>query len=272
MSPTSGRSFLFRLIRFAIIVYLLGAAGLYFLQDYLIYPGKWMATSEYREQKYDKWKDYERFFEPEEGVRIQSWHIEKTGAPLLVFFGPNAQDNVDNLFMFDHLEAYSILMFNYRGFGKSTGSPGEALNVSDALLILNQIMKETNRKPEDVILAGCSLGSGVAVQVAAARGARKLVLTVPFDSLLSVAGRKMPWFPVSLLLKDKYLSTEYAPKVTCPVYIFAALEDEVVPVECARNLAEKFPNCEYKEYPGVGHNNLFDAQGSYDDFLWALKK
>lgn len=85
------------------------------------------------------------------------------------------------------------LLVNYRGYGLSTGSPTEQDIMGDSLAILDSVLKETGRTPDDVILVGQSLGSGVATQVASVRHVKKLVLLVPFDSLLETARGLFPY-------------------------------------------------------------------------------
>lgn len=135
---------------------------------------------------------------------------------------------------------HAKLLVNYRGYGLSTGSPTEQDIMGDSLAILDSVLKETGRTPDDVILVGQSLGSGVATQVASVRHVKKLVLLVPFDSLLETARGLFPYLPVRLLLPDHFRSDLAAPKVACPVSILAAGADEVIPPHHAKRLRDCF--------------------------------
>lgn len=251
-------------------LYLILLIVLFCVQRYLIFIGAIILSPERHEVDYQKWESFQRIFHPREDVDLYGWHVERPGKPLLVFYGGNGRDVSDMIGTLAGLKDFSVLTFNYRGFGKSTGSPSEKVMVSDALLVLDKVLEETGRKASDVVVIGESIGSGVATQVAASREVGNLVLLVPFDSLLSVAKEKVPYMPIGLILKDRFRSDKFAQDVKCPVHILAAAKDEVIPVHHARHLATCFPRpVHYREYQGVGHNNLFSATGSFNDFVRA---
>lgn len=256
-------------------LYITFVAGLFAAQRVFVFTGPYVISLKDRERDYQEWKGIQRVYEPEPGVELYSWFLKKPGKggrTVLMFFGGNGRDVTDNIKALSQMGNHSVLAYNYRGYGKSTGSPTEKDLVSDALMILDNTLKENKLKPSDVIIIGESLGSGVATQVAAARDVKKLVLLVPFDSLLDVAKNRLPFVPVSLILKDTFRSDKHAPNVKCPVYIFAAENDNIIPPHHARRLSGLFPNLQlYKEYRGVGHHNLFRAKDSYYDYMKACR-
>lgn len=157
---------------------------------------------------------------------------------------------------------HAKLLVNYRGYGLSTGSPTEQAIMGDSLAILDDVLKETGRTPDDVILVGQSLGSGVATQIASVRNVKKLVLLVPFDSLLETARDLFPYLPVKLILPDHFRSDLAAPKVSCPVSILAAGSDEVIPPAHAKRLRDCFSTpVNYQEFPGAMHNTIWHSPG-----------
>jgi fermentation-respiration switch protein FrsA (DUF1100 family) len=91
-------------------------------------------------------------------------------------------------------------------------------------------------RPEDIILYGESLGSGVAIQVAAEKKVRGIVLDSPFTSIAELAAQIYPWLPINLLLKDRYDSIIHIRDVHVPVFIIHGEADDVVPVEMGRRL------------------------------------
>jgi hypothetical protein len=105
---------------------------------------------------------------------------------------------------------------------------------------------------------GRSLGSGVAVQLAAERPAAQLVLVTAFDSLVNLAKEYFRWLPVGLLMRDRYDSVRRASKVNVPVLVVIAGEDEIVPERRSRALVEAFRpgQAQVVVVPGVGHNTL----------------
>ncbi|MDP5191445.1 alpha/beta hydrolase [Rheinheimera baltica] len=143
----------------------------------------------------------------------------------LLYFGGNAEDVSVSLPEFaaafpDH----GIYLMHYRGYGGSSGKPSEQALVADALALLDQLQN----KHSDITVIGRSLGSGVAVQLAAQREVAQLVLITPFDSLSALAQRQFPLFPVKWLLKDTYNSVAYAPAISSPTLILVAAQDEII--------------------------------------------
>ena len=129
-------------------------------------------------EKRAAWEPHRRTFH-HNGAKLSGWLIEKKGQPLLVYYGGNAMDISMMLPYLDRFP-HAKLLVNYRGYGLSTGSPTEQDIMGDSLAILDSVLKETGRTPDDVILVGQSLGSGVATQVASVRHVKKLVpLSVP---------------------------------------------------------------------------------------------
>jgi hypothetical protein len=92
----------------------------------------------------------------------------------------------------------------------------------------------------DVIIIGRSLGSSLAIQLAAEEPVSRIVLITPFESILRIAQRTAPFLPMTLLLRDTFESWRYAPRVTCPTLIIAASDDEIVPMKDTQALLEAF--------------------------------
>jgi len=96
------------------------------------------------------------------------------------------------------------------------------------------------------------------VQLASERPVSRLVLVTAYDSLVNVAQEHFRWLPVGLLLRDRYDSARRAPRVTAPVLVVIAGEDEIIPERRSRALAEAFGpgRARVVVVPGVGHNTL----------------
>ncbi len=228
--------------------------------DGLVYPGTGSDSVEATDAKAKKYRKYAKEVTVD-GVKLRGWMIERRGKPLLVFYGGNAMNLATVLPTADRDKQHATLLMNYRGYGGSEGKPSEKALVQDAVYLLDKVCRETGRKPGDVVLVGQSLGSGVAVQVAAQRPVGKLVLLVPFDSLEAVARGMAPGFLVDWALNDTYRSDKFAPKVQCPVTIIAATHDAVVPIDHARKLAASFGRpVQWFEFP-CGHNGLWKQSG-----------
>jgi len=174
---------------------------------------------------------------PVPGEKILVTVRERPGPGAVIFFGGNA-DAVALLLPTLAL-AYpdrAIFLMNYRGYGGSSGRPTEDALQSDGLLLFDTVHK---RHPE-VIVVGRSLGTGIAIRIAAERPARSLVLITPYDSILGVAQHHFPMFPVRWLLLDRYESGRHAPQVRVPTLVLAADHDLVVPRASTQALLARF--------------------------------
>ena len=190
-----------------------------------------------------------------QGERIKVWTVPRPGERALLYFGGNAEDVAGNIELF--AEAFpdrSLYLVNYRGYGGSSGRPSEAGLVADALAVFDQVQAQHT----DVAVMGRSLGSGVAMQVAAMRPVERLVLATPFDSLVNVARQYFGWLPVGLLMRDRFDSARRAPVVSAPVLVVIAGEDEIIARERSKALAAAFApgQAQVVVVPGAGHNTL----------------
>lgn len=207
----------------------------------------------------------EEILTDEDGLRFLTWHhpAPKDGKIILYFHG-NAGNIGDRSVKFSSFADadYGVFAVSYRGYFGSEGKPSEdglIKNAKAALKHLNKIGYDNSK----IILFGESLGSGVAVQLAAANSEfRAIILESPYSSIVSV-GQSRYWFaPVSLLLKDHFNSISFAEKISSPVLIFHGTDDEVVKIEEGKKLFEviKSPK-KFIEVQGAGH------LGFPDEFL-----
>lgn len=206
---------------------------LYFFQERMIFFPQ--PTSSGIEQSYASQAVTFRHGE----VDLKGWFFkDRIGPdqPLIVYYGGNAEDIALNFDSLDRFATRSFLFMNYRGYGGSGGRPAEQALCEDALFILDTVIKTQAIDPAHVILMGRSLGSGVAVSVAARRKVGGIILVTPFDSLTHVAQAHYPIFPVRLMLKHRFDSASVAPAITTPALFLTAENDQVVPVRLANRL------------------------------------
>ena len=190
-----------------------------------------------------------------QGERLKVWVVARPGSRALLYFGGNAEDVAGNIDLFaEAFPEHSLYLVNYRGYGGSSGRPSEAALVADALAVFDQVQA----RHTEVAVMGRSLGSGVAVQLAAKRPVAKLVLVTAFDSLVNVAREYFRWLPVGLLMRDPYDSARRAAEVKVPVLVVIAGEDEIIPRQRSQTLVEAFApgQVQVVVVPGVGHNTL----------------
>jgi pimeloyl-ACP methyl ester carboxylesterase len=189
------------------------------------------------------------------GPRVLVSVRELPGPTAIVYYGGNAEDVSQNLPRFE--EAFpkqALYLLHYRGYGGSEGEPTEAGLYQDALALYDHVRRLHPR----VIVVGRSLGSGLAVRVAAARRPARLVLVTPYDSIVGVASERYPFFPVSLLMHDRYESFRYAPRVHVPTRILLAGKDAVIPRTSTEQLYRRFPPgiASLVEFPEAGHGDI----------------
>lgn len=182
------------------------------------------------------------------------------GSRAVIYFGGNAEDVSASLPVLDRaFPEHALYLMHYRGYGGSTGKPTESALVMDAVALYERVKA---MHPE-LVVVGRSLGSGIAVQLAAQRPVSRLVLVTPYDSIRELAARQFPLFPVGLLLKEKYDSGRYAPKVGAPTVLVAAELDEIVPAWSTRLLLSRFrPGiASMVVIEGAGHNTIAEHAG-----------
>jgi pimeloyl-ACP methyl ester carboxylesterase len=179
----------------------------------------------------------------------------RPGPDAVLYFGGNAEDTNRSL---PDLEAafpnHALYLMHYRGYGASTGRPSEKNLTADALALYDQARAE---HPQ-ITAIGRSLGSGVAIQLAAARPVSRLILITPYNSLVELAAGQYSIFPIRWLMHDTFESFHYAPKVTAPTLLLEAENDEVVPKKSTEALFASFAQglAVLKVITGTGHNTI----------------
>ena len=177
---------------------------------------------------------------------------------LVIFFGGNAQEVTS--FVPSLQATYgerAVLLVNYRGYGASEGRPGEKALVADGIELFDWAARRTDIDASRIVLHGVSLGTGVAVQVAAARPARCVVLTSPFASALDIAREMYPWLPVAWLLRHPFDSAARAPALRMPALILMGGADTLIPPRHSQRLASLWgAPVERVSFEGFGHNDI----------------
>lgn len=191
-------------------------------------------------------------------VVVSTNSIESTRAVL--YFGGNAEDVSQAVPLlaraFPDRVVYAM---HYRGYGGSTGSPSERKLVADAKGLFELVAKDH----PGIVIVGRSLGSGIALQVAAAHRVERLVLVTPYDSIAELAADRFRLFPVRWLLRDTYESFEFAPRIRVPTTLVVAGRDQVIPNASSLRLAGRFrPGiANVVGFPEADHNDVSGFPG-----------
>jgi uncharacterized protein len=198
-------------------------------------------------------------FTRDEGIVLRGWLVKPadTIAPLLVYFGGNAEEASWLIAMADRFGGRAIALVNYRGYGESTGRPSEAALLADATAVYDALRARPDVDATQVAVMGRSLGSGVAVHVAANRAVDRVVLVSPYDSVAAVAAVHFPATLVRWVLYDRYDSAALAPTISTPLLVIAGARDDIIPIEHSRRLYALWGGDKHwLELPGAGHNDL----------------
>jgi pimeloyl-ACP methyl ester carboxylesterase len=194
-----------------------------------------------------------------EGILYEPAHASDK---IILYFGGVQQDSVALVSKFAlHYPDMPFITYNYRGYGKSEGRPSQSKLFVDAMHIYDDLILVYNYKPENIILMGYSLGSGVASFLGSQRQVREILLMAPYDSVLEVMKKRYPFSGIAWVLKQKFPSVDFVPHIDVPVHIYAASDDKVVNIKHAKMLKNYVSNLAgFYEYTDVGHNDiLFNA-------------
>jgi fermentation-respiration switch protein FrsA (DUF1100 family) len=195
-----------------------------------------------------------------EGVRLHGWYVAREGAQAvaLILHG-NAGSialRLDWLRMFHDL-GYAGFIVDYRGYGRSTGSPSEQGTYEDARLAWEHLTAVRGWKGGDVMLLGESLGGAVAAHLAARTTPRALILHSTFTSVPDMAAQLYRFLPVRWLARFRYDTRAYLQDVRAPVLIAHSPRDEIVPFSHARALYQAANEPKRLLELAGGHNDGF---------------
>ncbi|MEL7280706.1 MAG: alpha/beta fold hydrolase [Pseudomonadota bacterium] len=175
-----------------------------------------------------------------DGETITLWHAAAPqGRPTVLFFHGNGGEIADRANRFQAYQdaGFGALFVSYRGYGGSTGAPTEAGLIADARAAYDWLIAR-GVAAQSIAVVGESLGTAVAVQLAAEREVGALLLGAPFTAAVDIAARTYPWAPVRLLMKDQFRSRDHIARVTAPIFIQHGTEDRIVPFEFGRALSD----------------------------------
>ena len=241
-------------------------ALLYLLQERLIFLRQPLAEG-VRQAIRDLPRTAEIELTAEDGTRLHGWLRHTAGETasrgLVIYFGGNAEEVSGQVYDAAPLAPWSLAAFNYRGYGLSEGRPSESALTADALAIYDRLAAREDVDPNRIVVFGRSLGGGVAVQLAANRPVRAVVLVSPFDSLRSIAKKQYPFIPISLLLKHPFDSLARAPEIEAPLLVLAGDRDRIIPPALSRRLHDAWSGPKrWTLLPGADHNDIH-AQPPY---------
>jgi fermentation-respiration switch protein FrsA (DUF1100 family) len=206
-------------------------------------------------------------------IRLHAWWVEHTTprGTILFFHGNagNLSHRLTTLQLFHDL-GYSTLIVEYRGYGKSSGTPSEQGLYADADAAWQYLHKQRRLQPDDIIIAGRSLGAAIALYLAEKHPPRALIMESSFTSVPDMAAIHYPWLPVRWLTKYDFNNRVRIEQLHCPLLLVHSEQDEIAPYSQGKILYKLAP--EPKEFLTLrgGHN---DAQlTDYQQYMEGLRQ
>lgn len=204
-----------------------------------------------------------------DGTQLRGWIAggATAPAPAVLYFGGNAEEVSGILAEPRWPREWAIVAVNYRGYGASDGEPGERALTSDALAIFDAITQRDDVDARRVVVFGRSLGTAVAVHLAAVRPVAGVILASPFDSLAAVGRQHYPWLPVSLLLRHRFEAGLLATRIRTPLLTIVGDADSIISPVRSRALFDAWAGPKtWEVIAGADHNDL----GGFDAFWDAV--
>ena len=216
------------------------------------------------------------WFEAADGTQLHGWYVATPDPRAAILLAHGNAGNLSHraplLALLQHMGC-SVLIFDYRGYGRSEGSPTEQGVYLDARAARDWLAEREGLAPDGVVLLGRSLGSAIVVDVAADDGARGLILENGFDNAGNVGRAHFPDWLVWLLQRSPFDAAGKLPRYRGPLLVIHAEQDEVVPYPLGQALfaAGNEPKS-FVSLPGLGHNDAttWHAREQIDAFLDAL--
>lgn len=214
------------------------------------------------------------WLDTEDGERLHGWYIPSEPANGTVLFfhgnGGNVSHYLDRAGLYHRL-GWNTLLFDYRGYGQSSGTPSEAGIYQDAAAAWAELVERRGIPPERIVVAGYSLGGAVAVWTATTYHPRALILESTFTSLPDVGAEHYPLLPVGLILRDHYPTLERMASLRVPVLILHSRDDRLIPFQQGQQLYAAAPEPKTLVELHGGHAEGFaESQAVIEDEIGAF--
>lgn len=248
-----------RVVRFALVAYLAVLLMLLWMETQLIYPAPRYPVGDWNNAAQFGWEDVH--FQSADGTKLHGWYRAKFAEPqAVVLYCHGNGENVSYLgeYLAGLAERYqiNIFAFDYRGYGRSGGSPHEVGILADGAAAQKWLADRAQIQPQDIVLMGRSLGGAVAIDLAAKNGARGLIIQNTFTSLPDAAAFHYPYVPVRWLMRNRYNSLERIASYSGPLLQSHGDRDSLVPFTLGKQLHAAAPGPkQFYVSQGLDHNN-----------------
>lgn len=225
-----------------VVGYLLLAILMYLLQSQMIYYPQQSIT--YTPQ--DVGLHYEDVtFTTEDGLDLHGWYIPNhdSNVTVLYFHGNagNISGRLQTIQLLHDLEL-NIFIIDYRGYGKSEGSPTEKGTYGDARAAWNYLVEEREIDSSKIVIMGRSLGGAVASWLAVQKKPAATILESTFSSAADLGADLYPWLPVRSIIRYDYNNLENIKQIESPIFMAHSRDDEIIPYKHGQTLFEAAAN------------------------------
>ncbi len=248
-------------------IYVLLALALYLLQEKMVFlsglPGRTLTASP---------NDIGLEFEDvslvtSDNEHLHGWYVPATNSKgAVLFFHGNAgniSDRLDSIKIFHEL-GLDILIFDYRGYGQSTGKTTEQGTYLDALAAWNYLVNERGIAAGRIIVFGRSLGGAIGAWLGAQHTPAAAIIESSFTSGVAMARRLYPFLPVRLITRLRYPVAEYASRLECPVLVVHSRDDEIIPFAMGQSIYTAVKQHKsFLELRGDHNNGFFISRHDY---------
>jgi uncharacterized protein len=245
------------------IGYVGGLAALFLLQRSFLFPIPQVARTAPAAAGFPEAEEH--LLSTADGEKVIVWHVPaRPGHPVVVYFHGNGDFLAGFFGRFRNLiaDGTGIVALSYRGYAGSSGSPSEQGLLRDAVAAYT--FTSVRYSADRIVLWGFSLGSGVAVALAADQPVGKLILEAPFTSAADVAATAFRFVPIRWLMRDKFHSDERIARVTAPLLVMHGARDSTIAMLFGERLFElaREPK-RFVRFAEGDHNDL-DSHGAIE--------
>ena len=227
---------------------------LYFVQEQFLFHPYPLS----KDHKFEFYGEFEELIlKTDDGHYINSIHFKSVNPEgvILFFHGNTGNNQICGPVAYDFVKRnWDVIVFDYREFGKSDGDLDLDNLLNDPQLIYEYAKEKFN--PNEIIIYGQSIGTGVAIYLASKNNCAHLILESPYSSIGKIAKAQFPYFPINLILSYDIKTHEYMENVESPVSIIHGKKDQTIPSQHSTDLAKAYPESTLLLIPNAGHNNI----------------
>ena len=193
-----------------------------------------------------------------DGIRLHGWYLpHETPRATLLFLhgnGGNISHRLDSLAIF-HALGLAVLIFDYRGYGQSEGTPSEQGPYLDAQAAWDYLVNEKKRSGDEIIIFGRSMGGAIATWLASRQPCRALILESTFTSVMDMARHYYPYLPVRILTRIQYAAIDRVRPLRQTTLFIHSPDDDIVPYALGRALFDA----------ATGPKEFLEIHGNHND-------